>query len=311
MARMAMNPPGGLVERMRRVMQLWGWLPGFRAIAETEHLTRAAQQLHVTPPALSRTLRILEEDLGVSLFERQGRHLVLNPAGRRLLSSVRIAMRLVHDALQEVEGERQVGLTVASSGVFTLTGLDETLLLLLESHPHVQPTVRTSVSEDPGAELLQGHLDLLFTSSPLYRDGLTTVTLTTSALAVFCGPSHPLYGRSELGRDDVLGHVFVAPPCDPAGRPIDGWPADWPRQVAIVADRQSLGLGLCLSGRMLAVLPEVVTRTHPQLWRLPLRIPGSTDLLAIHRVTTEPGPVEAAVAHAAGVFAGREEKPNP
>jgi DNA-binding transcriptional LysR family regulator len=285
-------------------MRLWGWLPGFRAIAETEHLTRAAGQLHVTPPALSRTLRMLEEDLGLALFEREGRHLVLNPAGRRLLSSVRSAMRLVHDALQEVEGETHLALTVASSGVFTLTGLHETLRRLLDSHPRVRPTVQTTVPEDPGAELLRGHIDLLFTSSPLYRDGLTTVTLNTSALAVFCGPGHPLYHRSDVARDELLGHPFVAPPSDPAGRPIDGWPGDWQRSVAILADRQSLGLGLCLSGRLLAVLPEVVIRTHPELWRLPLYLPGSTDILAIHRETNRPGPVEAAVVHAAAALAG-------
>lgn len=290
---------------MRRVMQLWDWLPAFRAIAETEHLTNAAHQLHVTPPALSRTLKILEEDLGRPLFDREGRNLVLNPAGRRLLSSVRSAMRLVHDAIEEIEGERSAPLIIASSGIFTVVGLHETLVSLRDSHPHVRPDVRTVISDDPSADLLQGRLDLLFTSAPLFREGLSTVSLLASPMAVFCGPGHPLHGRADVDLGALADHPFAAPPRDPSGNPIDGWPGDWPRIVAVTADRQSLGLTLCLTGRLLAVFPEVVARAYPELWRVPVTLPGEVVISAVHRRTIgDPAAIEAAVEHAARIFRG-------
>jgi DNA-binding transcriptional LysR family regulator len=293
------------MDRMRRVMQLWDWLPAFRAIAETEHLTNAAHQLHVTPPALSRTLKILEEDLGRPLFDREGRSLVLNPAGRRLLVSVRTAMRLIHDAVLEVESEGAVPLLIASSGIFSVVGLQEMLLRLLDSHPRLRPSVQTSVSADPAADLLQGRLDLLFTSTPPIQEGLTRATLSRSAMGVFCGPGHPLHGRTEVDRDEIVRHPFVAPPLDPTGSPIDGWPGDWPRTVSVSADRQSFGLSLCLAGRLLAVFPDVVRAAHPTLWQLPITVPGEVVICAVHRRSFgEPGPVEAAVEHAREAVSG-------
>src|SRR5690554_4873240 len=71
---------------------IWNWLPAFRAVAESEHLPTAAARLHVSAPALSRTVRLLEEHLEVELFNRVGRRLVLNSAGEQLLSAVQEAM---------------------------------------------------------------------------------------------------------------------------------------------------------------------------------------------------------------------------
>ncbi|MEZ4235363.1 MAG: LysR family transcriptional regulator [Myxococcota bacterium] len=291
------------MERLRRVMRLWDWLPAFRAVAETEHLTNAAHQLHVTPPAVSRTLKVLEDDLGQPLFERRGRGLQLNAAGARLLGAVRIAMRVVHDAVQDVEAGLQLDVTVASAGVFTVTGLCPMLEQLTGSHPNVRPRVRTSPLIDPAGDLLQGHVDLVFTSSALFRDGLTTVPLCKVTTGVYCAAGHPLFGRTDVDRDEIGRHPFVAPPSDAQGVPIDGWPGEWRRKVAVEVDRQAIGIDIALGGSLLAVLPDLMVRSHPQLWRLPLDVPSTTAVFAIHRETVSaPGPVEAAVVHAREVL---------
>lgn len=59
----------------------------FLKVAETEHMTNAAKELHVSQPALSRSLRLLEEELGLKLFDRVGRHLLLNDNGRRFYAT--------------------------------------------------------------------------------------------------------------------------------------------------------------------------------------------------------------------------------
>ena len=109
-----MNDPAGM-ERARRIVQFWNWLPAFRAVAETQHLPSAASQLGVSPQALSRTIKLLEEELDADLFHRVGRQLRLSDAGEELLSSVRDAMRRVDDGLGRIEpGELRGRLRIAS-----------------------------------------------------------------------------------------------------------------------------------------------------------------------------------------------------
>src|SRR5215208_4314626 len=83
----------------QRIRSVWAWLPAFRAVAETEHLPSAALELGVVPSSLSRAIKLLEDELGVVLFDRSGKALVLNDAGRALLSAVRDAMRIVDDSV--------------------------------------------------------------------------------------------------------------------------------------------------------------------------------------------------------------------
>src|SRR5262245_9460417 len=85
--------------RFRRVADVWNWLPAFRAVAEHESIHAAAAALCLSPSALSRTVRLLEDALGVRLFERLGNRLKLTSIGEQLLSIARDAMRRVDDGL--------------------------------------------------------------------------------------------------------------------------------------------------------------------------------------------------------------------
>jgi len=91
------------MERARRIAGFWNWLPTFRAVAENEHLGRAAQALGVSSPAVSRTIHLLEDEMGVELLERDGRGLRLTEAGKLLQVAVRDAMRTVHEASSRFE----------------------------------------------------------------------------------------------------------------------------------------------------------------------------------------------------------------
>lgn len=77
----------------------WSYLPAFIAVAETEHLRKAAQALHVSPSALSRTITTLEQRIGYSLFERSGRRLRLTARGERLMRVLRDGMLVLDETL--------------------------------------------------------------------------------------------------------------------------------------------------------------------------------------------------------------------
>ncbi|HHO52689.1 MAG TPA: LysR family transcriptional regulator [Deltaproteobacteria bacterium] len=292
------------MDRMRRVARVWNWLPAFRAVAETEHLPTAAAGLHVTPPALSRTLKVLQEDVGQALFDREGRGLKLNSSGATLLAAVRVAMRTVHDALIDLEGGHTGPLRVCSLGLFTPSFLVPTLHAVLDAYPRILPKVRTSVPSNAAADLLQGNLDVLFTSVPFFHRGLVTTSLGRVPNGIYCGLDHPLHDRDHVDLEDVIAYPFVAPPPDETGRTPEGWPPELHRVVLVESDRQGLGVQLCMGGRLLAVLPAPLAQVWPGLHRLPLELPTSTPLVAISReLLGEPGPVECAIEAAAAAVA--------
>lgn len=75
-------------------------LPAFRVVAETENLRAAAERLNLTHSAVSQQIRVLETQLGFELFDRQGRRVMLNCAGRALLCSVQRALTELDEGVQ-------------------------------------------------------------------------------------------------------------------------------------------------------------------------------------------------------------------
>ena len=91
----------------------------FQTVARLEHVTRAAEELRVAQPALSKTIARLEAELGVPLFDRRGRRVALNAGGRAFLRHVHRVFREVEDGrleLADLAGLARGSVTVAATG---------------------------------------------------------------------------------------------------------------------------------------------------------------------------------------------------
>lgn len=251
------------MDRFHRVSEIWNWLPAFRAVAETEHLPTAAEWLHVTPAALSRTLGLLERSLGQELFSREGRRLRLNSAGQQFLGSIRDAMRRVDDGLQDLGRARFSGpihLSVAGPFNFAFAAVLEALR---EEYPEVIPHLHALFPPEINAALLRGELDLAFTPSPVPEAGLAVTRLGSLASHIYCGPGHPLYRARKIDLERILRHAFAAPIPSESSPVADGWPRELEREVGIYVQHLYLALDLCSRGKFLAVFPERVVRAFP------------------------------------------------
>lgn len=269
----------------RRVSEVWAWLPSFRAVAETEHLPTAAKRLGLTPSALSRSVRNLEDQLGRPLFDRVGRRIVLNAEGELLLRALRDAMRRVHSGLAEIEGDGFAGpLVIASAGAVTAAYLLPALDDLLRQWPRLEPAVVLRDGQALIDGLVGGTIDVAFLSHGVAHPMLTLTHLVDEPNGIFCGRGHALYGRDDVTPDELRAYAFVAPPPDARGLSPEGWPPEIQRRVMITLETMHLGVQLCREGKALAVLPVgVAAREGDDLWKLPLDLIPPTEIFAVQR----------------------------
>jgi len=122
-------------------------LRAFEAAARHGNFARAAQELHVTPGALSHQIRALEALFGVALFERQARGVALTPSGRALSPGLASAFALIRDAVQSVReraGSRVV--VVSTPPAFTSKWLVPRLHRFAQAHPEVELRIASSAT---------------------------------------------------------------------------------------------------------------------------------------------------------------------
>jgi DNA-binding transcriptional LysR family regulator len=265
------------------VGRVWNWLPVFRAVAETEHLPTAAAALFVTPSALSRTIGLLEKEVGRPLFRRVGRRIELNAAGESLLARVRDSMRLVHHGVLEACDETLVGpLRIFSGGVITPVHVEPSIERLRAEHPQLITYLRSVLNTGIVEDLLRGRIDLAFASEPVASEHVVTENLGEATNGVYCGPGHPLFKKRRVSRDDILAHPFAAPVPDAAGQPTDGWPARLRRRIGLYADHMAVGIRACAKGWLVATLPDAIGEAHG-LRRLPMDEVRNSPMYAMHR----------------------------
>jgi DNA-binding transcriptional LysR family regulator len=251
----------------------------FEAIARHEHLHRAARELHVSPPALSRSLGLLEEELAASLFARVGRRLALTEKGRVFARRAREILAAVEDAATEVgrPGERHV--TVAGREILLARYADRitTALQARAAKSLISVTFRTSTGEEAIRMAREGEADLVVCLEALPPD-LATRVLDTMHSVTWVGKGHALYPRAKRGVavpvEDVIEHDFVCPNApieSSAVSAADGWRDDvFPRRRRFTTDSVHLIWELVRSGTCLAYLPSFFSGADV----LPLAVSG-------------------------------------
>ena len=166
-------------------------LRGFVAVAELEHLTRAAERLHLSQPALSAQIKALEDELGVQLFERNPAGMTLTAAGKQLLPE---AARVLEDAAAlhgraraiqgEVAGHVRVG-TLADPEFIRLADF---LARATERFPLIEIELHHAVSGAAFEQVRDGELDASFYYGDLVHPAVTSIPLREFAYRI-AGPA--------------------------------------------------------------------------------------------------------------------------
>lgn len=252
----------------------WNWLPVFLSVAETGSVSEASRELGITPAAVSRTLRLLEDHLGRPLFTRAGRSLRLNAAGLQMRGSIRAAVDEVDVGLMAFRPEPFNGVVrVAANGALNDHFVLPSLLELRREHPAFKPDQQIVADRDIGKALSLGEVDLAFGDQPVDGEGIECEAIGSYTIGVYCGRSHALYGREGLNHQALGRQLFCAPSSSDLLTSPDGWPRAWSRQVAIRVTLLSSAVRVACDGELLAVLPDVAVvneRARGDLHRLSL-----------------------------------------
>jgi DNA-binding transcriptional LysR family regulator len=242
--------------RLNRLIDFWNWLPFFRAVAETEHLTEAAEIVHKSPSAVSRAINLLEEDIGKELFDRKGRNIQLNERGELFLQILRNAMRQVDEGLQRVSGESELGRVILSAPDYFSLLVSRTLDAAYGEEQQLAVEFRPPPSQNSNEQLLKGNIDILLTHDPVTGDDVT-VSKVADFNNVVAAPTEVVAQSDE---EWWRATAFVSWDVSNSNVAIDGWPRQRTREIDVYADKLETALKLAERHQLAVSLPELSFR---------------------------------------------------
>ncbi len=188
-------------------------LKAFLAIAEAKTFTAGARRVNVTQAAISMQIRQLEDEVGLPLFTRTPRKVILTEAGEYLLERARRILR-EHDSaiaeIAEVAGAEYGRLRIGSaSGTFAMSQLPGIVHSLKEKYPNSEVTVASGTSERLVDRIMHGEIDAAFVSLPVDNLNVTTETLFTDEIVAIAYPDHPLAGEKFISAATLAGENLI------------------------------------------------------------------------------------------------------
>jgi DNA-binding transcriptional LysR family regulator len=177
----------------------------FLEIIRSGGFARASEQLHLSQPAISRRIHLLENELGAPLFDRLGRSILLTDAGRAFLPHAQALLASIQDGIEAVGAVRDGShgaVTLALVGTLASSKLTSLLRAHRETHPELDLRLQTALSAEVSALVLRGEagLGLRYQIDP--DPALTSIVIDQERLVPVCPPGHPLAGAAPA---DVPG----------------------------------------------------------------------------------------------------------
>ena len=236
----------------------------FLAVVDHGSANKAAAVLHVAQPSLSQAVRALERDLGVGLFRRVGRRLVLTDAGRALIGPARQAVRVLATArasVAEVSGLRAGRVEIAVTPSQSVEPLARIIKAVTEKHPRLSIAVRAAATADDVVDKVRSgraELGLLGTHAPLADARVAVHRIGLQRFVLVCPTGGPFPPDAVVRHEDLAGQrLIVGQPGTGMRRVVDEIQAAGVDLTEVVeTEHREAILPLVLGGVGMAVLAE-------------------------------------------------------
>jgi DNA-binding transcriptional LysR family regulator len=241
----------------------------FVAVARTLHFGRAAVELHIAQPALSQSIRVLEETLGVRLFDRSSRRVEPSQAGLALLVDAEAILADVENAVARVRaiGQGRAGRLRIAYSRSAADGVSSRIVdAFRTAYPAVEVEANTLFTALNVESLREGRIDAAFVRTPLGDGGgLSLLPLGAEPFVVVLPSGHRLAKRRRLRRADLRDEPIVTGARERGPGFFDTlfasvWGTAQPRIVQVEADEEHM-LRAVSRGVGLTVITESRART--------------------------------------------------
>jgi DNA-binding transcriptional LysR family regulator len=180
----------------------------FVAVADRLHFGRAADDLHIAQPVLSRQIRALEHDLGADLLTRDSHGVTLTDAGEQLLADAGPLLASADAARRRVtlaaRGGRRL-MVGFRAGVAVAPAIRQ----FADQHPDVVVDVQRIEGDDQATKLLDGRIDIGYVRLPIDETGLRVIPIYTEPRVAVLPTGHRLAGKEQITEADLAGEPLL------------------------------------------------------------------------------------------------------
>lgn len=184
----------------------------FRVVADTLNYRRAAEELHLTQPAVTAQIRSLEEGLGIALFDRMGRETTLTAAGTTLLEYVRKIEVIANDAVAALAPfgvQESIELNIGASHSIAIYLLPKVLAQMHYDWPRLRINVMAGSTAQVLQALTEHQTSVALIEAPAYRPDLKVEVIGKDELVLIVSPGHrwaekEMVTAAELVKEPIL-----------------------------------------------------------------------------------------------------------
>ncbi|MEH7224739.1 LysR family transcriptional regulator [Bacillus sp. JJ1566] len=182
----------------------------FQKVAKLQHLSQAAQELYITQPALSQTIARLEKDIGVPLFDRQGRQISLNEYGKVFLNKVEVALNALEEGRREIVDMAGLERGTVSIDTTFLPYFSDVINSFRCSYPDVHFRISQVSTLEKKEQLLEnGEIDFSISCKPIERKGIRNLPIQTEEILLAVPLSHRLANQQNTTLSEIANEPFI------------------------------------------------------------------------------------------------------
>jgi LysR family glycine cleavage system transcriptional activator len=273
-------------------------LRAFEAVARHLSFSKAADELNVTPAAISHQIHALEQDLGVKLFHRLSRSIALTPSARILLPGLSEAFAGIQSAVGRLRAHNDTGtLTVTASPSFAAKWLVLRLHRFQEICAEVD--VRISATDDV-VDLSKGDFDIAIRYGTGHYPGLEVELLFTNEVFPACSPQLLAAGPPLRSPDDLRRHALIHDQAIERDPLVPTWPMwlkaagvkDVPAATGLSFNNMHLALDAAIAGHGVVLAYSTIAAADIAAGRLVRLFSLSLPDQFAYYIVTAPGALE-------------------